>query len=52
MMKQILPGIFVWSWYAEHKGYNFNLGDALIGKDGGLRLLPPEKYACKKGVSL
>ena len=38
-MKEIVPGIFTWSWYSEPHGYNFN-GHLLRHSDGNICIDP------------
>jgi glyoxylase-like metal-dependent hydrolase (beta-lactamase superfamily II) len=39
-MREILPGIFQWSWPSPEKGFDFN-GHAIIGPDGTVLIDPP-----------
>jgi glyoxylase-like metal-dependent hydrolase (beta-lactamase superfamily II) len=38
-MKEIVPGVFTWSWYSEPQGYNFN-GHLLRHSDGNICIDP------------
>ena len=38
-MKEIVPGVFTWSWYSERHGYNFN-GHLLRHSDGNICIDP------------
>ncbi len=38
-MKEIVPGVFTWSWYSERQGYNFN-GHLLRHSDGNICIDP------------
>lgn len=38
-MREILPGILIWSWYAHNKGYNFN--GHVVEREGKRVLIDP-----------
>ena len=48
MVKEILHNIWIWSWYSEEKGYNFN---GTIVSDGRTKvLIDPIKMGDGVGV--
>lgn len=48
MVKEVMPTIWTWSWFAEHKGFFFN-GTAVLSEDSKVLIDPvwmnPEKEA-------
>lgn len=43
-MREIIPGVWMWSWFSEPHGYNFN-GYLVIQADGNLCIDPAEPPA-------